>query len=39
MAHHFPKNDHWTARVHKVYRGLGFPLIESLSQIHTEGKK
>ena len=39
IAHRFPKNDHWTARGHKVSRRLSFPLIRSLSQIHTEGKK
>ena len=39
MAYRFPKNDHWTAKGHKVSRGLGSLLVESLSQIHTEGKK
>jgi len=38
-AHRFPKNDHWTAKGHKVSRRLSFPLIGSLNQIHPEGKK
>ena len=39
MAHCSPKNDHWTARGHKVFSRLHFPLIGPLSQTHAEGKK
>lgn len=38
-AHRFHKNDHWTAKGHKVSRRHNSPLIGSLNQIRTEGKK
>ena len=39
IAYRVPKNDHWTAKVHKVSPGLRFSLMISLSQVHTERKK
>jgi hypothetical protein len=39
IAYHIPKNDHWTAKVHKVSPRLRFPSMGSLSRVHAERKK